>query len=239
HASGLPAVTWSQKIRNGDPATVAQLVDRGVSPETMVALQEPEAAARYLGHEYLRVLGRLGALVDRSSYVTTVDDDYRAFIRWQFGVLREAGALVQGAYLAAVCPVCGPVAVDPSETDLSAGGDAETIRFTAIPFPLDDGRVLLAATLRPETLFGVTNLWVAPGGTLVDWHRGERTYLLAREGAERMVEQHGGHLGHEVAVADLVGRRARVPLCDRPVPILASRLVDPAIGTGVVMSVPA
>ena len=239
HASGIPAVTWSQKVRDGDPVVRAQLSERGLGPEEVARLYEPEAAARFLGHEYLRVLGRLGALVDPSSYVTTVDDDYRAFIRWQFGVLREAGALVQGSYLAAACPVCGPVAVDPSETDLSSGGDAETIRFTAVPFPLDDGRVLLAATLRPETVFGVTNLWVVPGGSLLAWHVGDRTYLLARDGAERMVEQHGGHLGHPVATTELVGRAVHVPRRGTKVPILASELVDPSVGTGVVMSVPA
>ncbi len=239
HASGLPAVTWAQKVREGDPTILAQLADHGVPPETIAGLGEPEAAARFLGHEYQRVLGRLGILFDPASYVTTIDDDYRAFIRWQFTALREIGALVQGSYLTAVCPVCGPVAVDPSETDLSAGGDAETIRFTAVPFPLDDGRILLAATLRPETVFGVTNLWLAPGGRLVAWHLGERTYLLAPDGAERMVEQHGGHLGHEVAAADLLGRTVRVPLAEHVVPIRASPLVDPALGTGVVMSVPA
>ena len=239
HASGLPAVTWSQKVRDRDPATMTQLAERGVDAETIQRLEDPEQAARFLGQEYLRVLGRFGVLVDEQSYLTTVDEDYRAFIRWQFRALQEAGALVQGSYFASVCPVCGPVAVDPSETDLSAGGLAEVIHFTTVPFRLDDGRVLLAATLRPETVYGVTNLWLAPSEKLVAWHLGADTFLLARPGAERMVEQHGGRLGHEVPASDLVGREVRVPLREIAVPILESRLVDPEVGTGVVMSVPA
>lgn len=239
HASGLPAVAWSRRVKDRDPAVVQQLEDHGVPPSEWPALESPEYAARFLGREYRRVLRRIGVLVDESTYVTTIDDDYRAFIRWQFTALRASNSLGQGTYFASVCPVCGPVAVDPTETDLSSGGDAETIRYATIPFRLDDGRQLLAATLRPETVFGVTNLWIAPAEELVVWHHGADSFLVARVGGERLVEQHGGHLGHPVPAAELLGRRVAVPLRDAEVPIFASELVEPRIGTGVVMSVPA
>ncbi|MGA8275642.1 MAG: class I tRNA ligase family protein [Thermoplasmata archaeon] len=239
HASGLPAVTWSRRLTDGDPTILEGLKERGVDAATRARLEDPEEAARFLGQEYLRVFRRFGALIDESTFLTTVDEDYRAFIRWQFRALHEAGALVKGSYFSSVCPVCGPVAVDPSETDLQSGGDAEIVRFTTVPFRLDDGRTLLAATLRPETVFGVTNVWVAPGASLVVWHHDSGTYLLARPGAERMVEQHGGRIGHEVPAVDLVGRDVVVPLRGTKVPVLESTLVDPSVGTGAVMSVPA
>ena len=239
HASGLPAVTWSQKVKDRDPTVLASLEDAGVPAADRSRLEEPEAAARFLGEDYRRVLRRMGVLVDEGTYLTTIDDDYRAFVRWQLRALHAAGEVVQGSYFASVCPVCGPVAVDPSETDLSSGGDAEVIRFVTVPFKLDDGRTLLAATLRPETVYGVTNLWLAPGGELVVWHRGSDEFLVAREGAERLVAQHGGRIGHMVPVSELVARRVEVPLRGGSVPILTSPLVDPDVGTGVVMSVPA
>ena len=239
HASGLPAVSFAQKVKDREPLTVRQLETENVPPSEWARLEEPEAAARFLGETYRTVLRSLGVLVDETTYVTTIDDDYRAFIRWQFRSLREAGALVQGEYYASVCPVCGPVAVDPAETDLSTGGTAEVLRYTTVPFALADGRVLLTATLRPETVYGVTNLWIAPHETLVVWHHGSSAYLVARPGGERLVEQHGGHLGHEVPSAELTGRTVRVPFREVEVPILESPLVDPSVGTGVVMSVPA
>ena len=239
HASGLPAVTFAQKVKDRDPVTVRQLEAEHVPSAEWSGLEEPEAAARFLGETYRRVLRSLGVLVDETTYVTTIDDDYRAFIRWQFRALYDAGALIQGEYYASVCPVCGPVAVDPAETDLSAGGTAEVLRYTTVPFALADGRILLTATLRPETVYGVTNLWVAPQETLVVWHHGTLAYLVARKGGERLVEQHGGRLGHEVSASELIGRSVRVPFREVSVPILESRLVDPAVGTGVVMSVPA
>jgi len=239
HASGLPAVTWSRKLQNGDPSILEGLSERGIDAAARARLEDPEEAARFLGREYLRVFRRFGALIDESTFLTTVDADYRAFIRWQFHALNAAGALVQASYFSSVCPVCGPIAVDPSETDLQSGGDAEIVRFTTVPFRLDDGRILLAATLRPETVFGVTNLWVAPDETLVVWHQDSEAYLLSRPGAERMVEQHGGNLGHEVAASSLLGAEVHVPLRGTKVPIFESPVVDPQIGTGVVMAVPA
>jgi leucyl-tRNA synthetase len=239
HASGLPPITFAQKVKDRDPTTIQQLLDEHVDLEEWARLEDPEHAARFLGASYRKVLRSIGALVDESTYLTTVDEDYQAFIRWQFNALRDSGALVQGTYFAPVCPVCGPVAVDPSETDLSSGGTAEVLRYTTVPFRLEDGRVLLTATLRPETVYGVTNLWVGPEETLVVWHHGNGAYLVARTGAGRLVEQHGGHLGHEVPAAELVGRLVMVPLREERVPVLTSPLVDPKVGTGVVMSVPA
>jgi leucyl-tRNA synthetase len=239
HASGLPAVTFAQKVREREPRTIANLKAEGVPPEEWAALEEPAAAARFLGLGYLAVYRSLGMLVDERAYVTTIDDDYRAFIRWQFHRLHDAGGLRQGPHYAAVCPVCGPVSVDPSETDLSRGGEAETVVYTTVPFALDDGRILLTATLRPETVYGVTNLWLPKSGGLAVWHHGEASYLVAPPAAHRLVEQHGGHVGHIVDVGELVGREVVAPITGAKVPILTSGLVEASRGTGVVMSVPA
>ncbi|MGI0070761.1 MAG: class I tRNA ligase family protein [Thermoplasmata archaeon] len=239
HASGLPAVTWAQRVREREPAVVALLEAAGVPPAVWAALEEPEGAARFLGDEYRRALRRIGALVDEGTYLTTEDDDYHRFVQWQLRRLHDVGLVVQGTYFASVCPVCGPVAVDPSETDLSSGGAAEIVRYATVPFHLEDGRILLAATLRPETVYGVSNLWLAPQEELVVWHHGPQEFLVARSGAERLVEQHGGHVGHAVRAGDLLGKTVRVPLVGASVPIVGSGLVDPEIGTGVVMSVPA
>jgi leucyl-tRNA synthetase len=239
HASGIPPVAWSRRVKARDPSVVQSLEDAGVPPSVWTRLEDPEGAARFLGEEYRRVLRRLGALVDEGTYVTTIDEDYQRFVQWQLRTLHAAGEVVQGTYFSSVCPVCGPVAVDPSETDLESGGDAEVVRFVLVPFRLDDGRTLLAATLRPETVYGVTNLWLAPDEELIVWHHGAQEFLVARPGAERLVEQHGGHLGHSVPSSELVGRTVHVPLTRDVVPTLSSPLVDAEVGTGVVMSVPA
>ncbi len=239
HASGLPPVAFARKVETRDPSVLAQLAEHGVPESRWADLTDPAAAARYLGQNYLAVFRRLGLLIDERAYVTTVDDDYRAFITWQFHRLAELGALVQAPHFASVCPVCGPVSVDASETDLSTGGDAEWILYRTVPFRLDDGRLLLAATLRPETVYGATNVWLHPTEPLVVWHHADALFLVGRAGGERLVEQHGGHLGHAVPAAELLGREVVAPITGRRLPLLPSPLVDPAVGTAVVMSVPA
>ena len=239
HASGLPAVTFARKVQGRDAAVVAQLREHGIPESDWKALEDPESAARFLGRTYLEEFRQLGLLIDERAYVTTIDEDYRRFIGWQFRRLAEKGVLVQAPHFAAVCPVCGPVSVDPSETDLSSGGDAEWVEYRTVPFRLDDGRILLAATLRPETVYGVTNLWLHPTENLAVWHHEERLFLVHPVAAARLVEQHGGRIGHEVPASEVIGRDVEVPLAGRSVPVLASRLVEPTVGTGVVMSVPA
>ncbi|MCI4358458.1 MAG: class I tRNA ligase family protein [Thermoplasmata archaeon] len=239
HLTGLPAVTFSQKVKLRDPATVRQLEDHGVPESEWHDLEDPERAGRFLGRSYLEVFRAFGLLIDERAYITTMDEDYRSFIRWQFHRLDRAGALVQAPHFASVCPVCGPVSVDPSETDLSQGGGAEWIVYHTVPFRLDDGRFLLAATLRPETLFGATNVWVAPHATLSTWHHGTHRFLVSPEGGRRLLEQLGGHLGAEVPFEELRSTSVTVPITERKIPILTSPLVSPSIGTGVVMSVPA
>jgi leucyl-tRNA synthetase len=239
HMSGLPAVTFAQKVRERDPTTVRQLEQHGVPQSAWRSLEDPETAGRFLGQSYLEAYRAFGLLIDERAYVTTIDEDYQAFIRWQFHRLDAMGALVQAPHFASVCPVCGPVSVDPSETDLSRGGSAEWVQYHTVPFALPDGRLLLAATLRPETLFGATNVWLAPSGVLSTWHLGPHRFLVTPAGGRRLLEQGGGHLGAEVPVQELLGTSVTVPITGARIPVLASRLVDPDVGTGVVMSVPA
>jgi len=238
HASGLPAVTFAQRVAERDPRAVAQLEENGIAESEWPRLENPPDAARFLGQQYLEVYRRLGVLIDERAYLTTIDPDYQRFIAWQFRRLHEHGMLLQAPHFASVCPVCGPLSVDPSETDLSSGGDAEWVDYATVPFALDDGRILLAATLRPETVFGVTNVWVHPTEPLSVWHYRDALFLVGRAGAERLVEQHGGRVGHSVPASEVIGRPAEVPLRGGRVPVLASELVRPGVGTGVVMSVP-
>ena len=50
----------------------------------------------------------------------------------------EHDLLTQKPYFATACVVHGPVAVDPSETDLSKGGNAEKNEYTLLKFKLED-----------------------------------------------------------------------------------------------------
>ena len=239
HASGLPAIVFASRVARRDPDVLEGLRERGVPEAEIPRLEAPERAARFLGQTYWRLWERFGLLLDPETYLLTTDPDYQAFIRWQFLRLHDRGFLLQKPHYAPFCPRSGPVSVDSSETDIARGGGAEIITYVAVPFPLEDGRTLLAATLRPETVYGVTNLWLAPGSTLKEWHHEGRRYVVSERAVQKFLDQVGGTEGPSIPASSLVGREATVPLAGERVPILASPIVDPDLGTGVVMSVPA
>ena len=239
HASGLPAVTFAAKVARRDPDTLESLRAMRLDDAAIRDLEVPENAARFLGEAYWATWERFGMVMDRTAYVTTIDPDYQQFIRWQFARLSRLGYLRQKSYFAPYCPRSGPVSVDPSETDISQGGSAEVVTYTLVPFALPDGRRLLAATLRPETVFGVTNLWVAPGETLVEWKHHGHVDLLSLPALAKVLDQWGGEAGKEIPATAFLADRVTNPWVPHPLAILESRLVDPGRGTGIVMSVPA
>ncbi|MEB3851478.1 MAG: leucine--tRNA ligase, partial [Desulfurococcales archaeon] len=84
------------------------------------------------------------------------------------------------------------------------------------------------------------NIWVHPDAEyLIARVDGER-WVLSRYMSEELADQ-----GHEVEVEgtvsgrDLLGRMAVNPVTGEEVPVLPASFVDPELGTGVVMSVPA
>lgn len=239
HASGLPAVSIARKVQRGDPEWLAYLRSNGCPEDVIPRLADPMFAVGFFSKEYLALWKRVGLSLDDSRCMTTIDPGYAAFIRWQFRRLDSHGLLVRRTHRAPACPNCGPVAVDPSETDISRGGNAEILEYSLIKFRCGD-TVLPCATLRPETVYGVTNLWLNPE---VDYVKvdveGER-WLVAREGLEKLGAQ-GVKVGptHKVSGRELIGRKASNLVTGENVPILPGRFVQPTQGTGVVMSVPA
>ncbi len=241
HASGLPAVSLAKKVARDDEATLTYLRSNGCPEEVIERLDDPEEVIRYFSEIYVDdYWKRFGFLIDYSRLMTTISPGYKRFITWQFHKLRDEGLLTRKPHFAPYCPNCGPVAVDRSETDISEGGDAEINEFTVITFQMDD-LVLPAATLRPETIFGVTNMWVHPDVTYVVAAVGDERWVLSEQGHRKLSSQ----LAEEVQQVDtiegseLVGRSCTVPLVDREVPILPASFADPAVATGIVMSVPA
>src|SRR5207245_9123892 len=110
--------------------------------------------------------------------------------------------------------------------------------FNLLKFKLGDF-ALVAGTLRPETIFGATNLWVDPDAEYSEARVDEELWIVSSSALRRLAEQK-----HEVTPtrsfsgADLVGRYATAPLTGASLPILPSKFVDAALATAVVYSVP-
>ena len=240
HATGNGAISFAKRVERGDPGTVEILRSNGCTDERIRSLADPAEVVRFFNEVYVNdYWKRFGFMSDWRRFTCTIYPDYSKFIEWQMRKLMANGLLIQKPYYAAACPEHGPVAIDASETDISKGGSAETLEYTLLKFDLADGRKLVAATLRPETVFGLTNFWVNPDVEYLDVKVGDETWVVSRPAAEKLrfqkdsVEVKGSAEGKS-----LMAKTCKAPYTGKMIRIFPSALCDPDVGTGLVMSVP-
>lgn len=247
HATGLPAVQFSDKVRSGQ--FEAYLRDNNVTPEMVEQFQSPEGVVAFFTQNYSAIWRQMGFFLDQNTGTpTTIDVGYQRFIQWQFRTLNKRGYLVRREYVSPICPKDGPVAIDAAETDLSEGGTAEVSEFTVIKLRMIDSidpdapTYVLVATLRPETIFGLTNAWVHPSCTYVvvtPVDQPTERWVVAEESVTNFQGSKPVEVVTKISSSDLVGKSVRCPTTEVVVPLVPSSIVDPALGTGAVMSVPA
>lgn len=243
HASGIPAIALAKRIERKDRKTIEYMIRNGCPEERIEDLGDPDALIDFFSHVYIdEYWKRFGFGMDFTRCMSTVSPGYKRFIDWQFRKLNDLDLLTKKPHFAPYCPSCGPVAVDTSMTDISQGGNAEVQEFTALKFRLMDGTVLPAATLRPETVFGVTNMWLHPDVDYVVAQVEHENWLLSPQAFEKLKHQMIGRGDiKEIGIkkgTELIGQMCRTPV-GFEVPILPGTFVDPKVATGVVMSVPA
>ncbi|MEA3558092.1 MAG: leucine--tRNA ligase [Candidatus Thermoplasmatota archaeon] len=243
HASGIPAIALAKRIERNDPRTIKYMIKNGCPKEKIRELGDVNELIEFFSNVYIEdYWKRFGFGMDFSRCMSTVSPGYKKFISWQFRKLMEKDLLITKPHFAPYCPVCGPVAVDTSMTDISQGGNAEVQEFTALKFRLMDGTVLPAATLRPETVFGVTNMWLHPDVEYVKARVGQEIWVLSPEAFNKLEHQMVGRGAIEkagtVKGSELIGQTCRTPV-GVEILILPGEFVDPKVASGVVMSVPA
>lgn len=239
HCTGLPILGAAKRIAEGEPIQHRILRDMGVPADEIKKFADPLHWIEIFPRETLRDLQRVGAAVDwRRTFITThLNPPYDAFVRWQFRKLKEGGYVRRGKHPVIWCP---KDKVPIGDHDRLEGEGEVPVEFTLLKFHLDSGKFLVAATLRPETVFGQTNVWIDPDVKYVEARVGsEETWILNRESATKLLEQ--GRvvkiLG-EVAGRSLLGRGVRAPEIHTQILVLPSHFIDQGRGTGVVTSVP-
>ncbi len=236
HYTGTPVLAMTKRLREGDRELIETLLKvYKVPEEDLPKLETPLGMARYFHEELRRGMKEMGYSIDWRREFTTIDPYYNKFIEWQFDRLRRGGFITQGSHPVGWCPNCGnPVGQHDTKGDV----EPEIEEFTLIKFEYGD-RVLPAATLRPETIFGVTNMWLNPDVEYVAARVDGEPWVVSRAAVEKL-----RLLGREVEVEEvfkgerLIGERVRNPVTGDEVLILPASFVDPGNATGVVMSVP-
>ena len=239
HATGNGAISLAGKVAKKDPDFIDYLTRNGCPPEKVDDLKDPMKAVEYFNTVYVNEYWkRFGFLADWRRFTCTVYPDYGKFIQWQFRKLNEQGLLIQKPYFSPSCPVHGPVAIDASETDISKGGSAEVQEYTLLKFKRGD-EYLVAATLRPETVYGQVCFWVNPDVEYTRIKKGNETWIVSKQAAEKlMLQKDGVTILSPVPGKEMIGWKCEAPMIHKEVPVLPASFSDPNIGSGLVTSVP-
>jgi len=245
HITGTPIEGISARIRSGEETAIHEfrsyiklyVEDEEEIREIIESFKEPWNVAKFFSNVIIRDFKSLGFGIDWRRQFTTGDPEYNAFVTWQFKKLNEKGYIKQGKYPILFCVAHGNAV---GEDDIKGGDEIkpDIIEFTVIKFKIDDS-YLAAATLRPETIFGVTNVWVHPEGTYVKAMVDGEKWIISKEAAFKLSKQERKvEVLKEIRSRELVGKTCISPI-DREIPILPGRFVDTDNATGVVYSVPA
>ncbi len=239
HATGNGSITLAGRIKKQDEGIIDYLIRNGCPEDKLPELTEPMNVVNFFNDVYVNEYWKkFGFLSDWRRFTCTLYPDYAKFIQWQFRKLHESGLLIQKHYFASACPSCGPVAVDASETDISKGGNAETQEYTLLKFKHGD-EYLVAATLRPETVYGQVCFWVNPEVDYVKISNNGETWIVSPQALEKLKYQKDGieEIG-KIPGKDMIGWMCTAPMIHRDIPVFPATFCNPDVGTGLVTSVP-
>ncbi|HII59587.1 TPA: leucine--tRNA ligase [Methanocaldococcus jannaschii] len=251
HVTGTPILGLAELIKNRDEKTIWAYTElHGIPKEELLELTTPEKIVEYFSKKAEEAFKRMGFSLDWRRNFKTDDKVFNKFIEWQFHKLKEKGLIVKGSHPVRYCPRCdNPV----EDHDILVGENATLVEYILIKFTTEDGCIMPMATLRPETVFGVTNVWVNPEATYVkakvylekETENGielieNGIWIMAKECAEKLKHQDRKiEIIEEFKGEQLINKKVKNPVTGKEVPILPAKFVKTNIGTGCVMSVPA
>ncbi|HEX9431124.1 MAG TPA: leucine--tRNA ligase, partial [Candidatus Bathyarchaeia archaeon] len=236
HYTGSPLFAMAKRLREGDPEIVGTFTKiYGIPPSTQEKLKDPKSMASYFREDIKKGMVEIGFSIDWRREFTTIDPLYSRYIEWHFRTLNQKGLITRGTHPVAWCPNDkSPVGVVDTEGDVEPEiGESYLVKFEK------DGVIYPTSSLRPETVFGVTNLWVNPEATYVQARVDGDFWVISRESVEKLQHQNRKvAVEHEVPASELLWKTVRNPVTGNEIPVFPGSFVEPDNGTGVVMSVP-
>lgn len=238
HATGEPILGTIERLRKGDKNQIETFRTFGLTDHELELFKKngAEYAARYWSKKIKKTAIKMGFSVDwRRTFVTAIEPTFNRFIEWQYNTLKKKGYVTQGTHPVIWCPHCHSPTGDHDRLE----GEGESpVDYILLKFKLGDD-YLPAGTLRPETIYGVTNMWINPSSHYVRARIDDEKWIISKEASEKLKDQlKRVEIVEDVDVNKLLGKRCINPVSNQEIPILPSVFVDPNSATGIVMSVP-
>ncbi|MBL7055402.1 leucine--tRNA ligase [Candidatus Woesearchaeota archaeon] len=236
HCTGSPIEAAAKRVREKESKQIESMKKQGFSDKEIEKFGEAKHWTEFFPARAKEDYLNLGMSVDfRRSFITTsLNPYYDKFIEWQFNKLKGK-YVVKGKH---------PVVWDPKEN--TPVGDHDRVEgegeipqeFLLIKHKLEDGRLIVTATLRPDTLLGITNLYVNPDVTYKEVEVKNEKWIVS-ENCIANLESQGFNpkVRGDVSGKSLIAKKVEV-VGNRKVLCLPASFVDEKYGTGLVHSVP-
>ena len=126
-----------------------------------------------------------------------------------------------------------------SQHDTLGDVEPDFSEYIVIKFNIGE-EIVPVATLRPETLFGVTNLWINPEIIYKKVKVDGETWIISAECAYKLEFLNKKiEIIEDISGSQLIGKKVHSPTSEDEFLILPASFVTATTGTGIVMSVPA
>ena len=237
HYTGTPILGMAKRVEANDAELIEAFKTLYKVPEDKIKeFVEPVKIADYFHEEIKSGMIEMGYSIDWRREFTTIDPAYQKFIEWQFRNLKEKNLIVQGSHPVGWCPKDqNPV----SQHDTLGDVEPDFTEYIVIKFDLN-GVKIPVATLRPETLFGVTNIWINPQVMYQKIKVNDEIWITSPECARKLeFLEKKIEVIEDILGSDFVGQSVKAPHSSDSVLILPASFVKSDNGTGIVMSVPA
>uniref|UniRef100_A0A7N6F8H2 Leucine--tRNA ligase, cytoplasmic n=1 Tax=Anabas testudineus TaxID=64144 RepID=A0A7N6F8H2_ANATE len=209
----------------------------GLKDEEITKFASAEHWLEYFPPLAVKDLKQMGVKVDwRRSFITTdVNPFYDSFVRWQFLTLKDRKKIKFGKRYTIYSPKDGQPCMDH---DRQTG--------EVLLFVLGKNIFLVAATLRPETMFGQTNCWVRPDMKYIAFETSNGDIFICTSRSARNMSYQGFTKENgvvpvvmEILGQDILGSALSAPLTSyKIIYALPMLTIKEDKGTGVVTSVP-
>ncbi|MCC7554110.1 MAG: leucine--tRNA ligase [Methanobacteriaceae archaeon] len=237
HVTGAPVIGIASRIKRKEKWTMDLYENvHKVPKEELPKLEDPEYIVKYFSKYYHNTMNNMGYSIDWRREFKTTDPSYKKFIEWQIRQLKEKDLVKKGEHPVKYCPRCeNPV----GDHDLLEGEGVGVNELTLLKFEID-GKILVTATFRPETITGATNVWMNPDIEYIEVDSNGENWIITKDAYHNLSNQIKDlKILNNINPKDLIGKFVLNPETDNKMPILPASFVDGEYGSGVVFSVPA
>ncbi|MDE1865897.1 MAG: leucine--tRNA ligase [Candidatus Micrarchaeota archaeon] len=237
HATGTPILAIAKRITNKDKELIEELHKFEIPDSDIAKMEDIYFIVDYMIGITEEAFKQSGLGIDWRRKFRSIEPIFSKMVEWQFARLNAAGLLKQGSHPVGWCPNEGNAV---GQHDTRGDAEPEIEKLIAVGFKdADTDAIFPCTTYRPETIDGVTNLFVGEKVEYVKARIGGKSYFMSKDAATRLAYQMQLEVEGPVSASGLLKKNVINPSNGERLPILPGFFVEAEVGTGIVMSVPA